>query len=168
MPPPATTAFSNGEVVRVLEITTLGVLLIQSILDVPDPHRHRVLRDPLVHVQRILLGLHPPTLTDPVPTGITLRDEVGDTGRLGGGQQMICPLRAQPVGGGDHMSMCLVHDRFRPGGGHHLTDRRGVQTVHHDAIGAQLRQQGKLAWVPGRRRHLVVTGHELRHPAAAR
>ena len=57
----------------------------------------------------------------------------------------------------------LVHDRIRPGLGHRLTDRRRIQSVHHDAVRAQLRQQAQLVRARRRSRHLVAPGHELRH-----
>jgi len=78
---------------------------------------------------------------------------MGYAGRLGGGQQMIRPLGAQPDGGGEEAvgvlqiglagvrhGNCrhLIHDRVRAGRGHRLTDRHRIQPVHHDRLGAQL------------------------------
>jgi hypothetical protein len=56
----------------------------------------------------------------------------------------------------------LVHDRIWLGRGHRFTDRRGIEPVHHDRLGAQLLQQAQLAL--GRRRcgHLVAARQELR------
>jgi hypothetical protein len=80
---------------------------------------------------------------------------MGYAGRLGGGQQVIRPLGAQPDGGGEEAvgvlqvglsgvrrGKCghLVHDRVRPGRST-LTDRHRIQTVHHGPIRAQLLQQ---------------------------
>jgi len=56
---------------------------------------------PLQHLQWVLLGLDPSALADSVHAGVALRDDVGDTGRLGRGQQMVDPLAAQPVGGSE-------------------------------------------------------------------
>ncbi len=148
------------------------------VLDVADRLHHRVRRRPRVQVQRVLLGLHPPALADSVPGGVALRDEVGDAGRLGRGQQVIRPLDAQPIGGGEPPIQVpeiglagvsgtdrghLVHDRVRPGLGHRLTNRRRVQPVHHDGTGAQLLQQAHLGRARRRSRHPVAPGHELRH-----
>ena len=127
-----------------------------------------------MEVQRVLLGLHPTALADPVPAGVALRDDVGYAGRLGRGEQVIGPLGAQPVGGGEppihvpHIGHTgdrghLVHDHVRSGRGHRLTDRHRIQPVHHDGIGAQLLQHAQLARARRRRRHLVATGHQLRH-----
>jgi hypothetical protein len=103
-----------------------------------------------------------------------LRDEVVYAGGLGGGQQVIRPLGAQQIGSGEppihvfHVGLLadgghLVHDRVRSSDRDHLTDRRRVEPVHHDSLGAQLLQQTQLAGVRRRRGHLVATGHELRH-----
>jgi hypothetical protein len=101
-----------------------------------------------------------------------------DTPVLGGSQQVIRPLGAQPDGGGEEAvgvlqiglsgvrrGKCghLVHDRVRPGHSHRLTDRHRIQPVHHDAVRAQLLQQAQLGRARRRRRHLVAPGHELRH-----
>ena len=133
---------------------------------------------PLHHLQRVLLGLDPSALADSVHAGVALRDDVGDTGRLGRGQQVVDPLAAEPVGGGEEAvglpqvglagvrhgkARHLVHDRVRPGRGHRLAHRRRIQPVHHDALGAQLLQQPQLARARRRRGHLVATGHQLRH-----
>jgi hypothetical protein len=108
-------------------------------------------RHPREQVQRVLLGLDPSALADSVPAGVALRDEVGCAGRLGGGQQVVRPLGAQPAGGGEppvevpkiglagvrHGNRGhLVHNRVRPGLGHRLTDRNRIQPVHHDAVRA--------------------------------
>ena len=130
----------------------------------------RVRRPPRVQVQRVLLGLlRPSALADSVPAGVALRDEVGYAGRLGRGQQVVRPLGAQPVGGGEppidvldiglagvRHGNCghLAHDRVRPGLGHRLTDRHRIQPVHHDRLGAQLRQQAQLGRARRRSRHL--------------
>jgi hypothetical protein len=96
---------------------------------------------------------------------------VGDAGRLGGGQQVIRPLGAQPVGeGAEPLGVPeiglpgvregerghLVRDRVRPGSGHRLTDRHRVQPVHHDPIRAQLLQQAQLRRARRCSRHLVA------------
>ncbi len=148
------------------------------VLDVADRLHPRVRRRPRLRVQRVLLGLHPSARADSVPAGVALRDEVGYAGCLGGGQQVVRPLGAQPVGGGEppidvlHIGLAgvrrgncghLVHDRVRPGLGHRFTDRHRIQPVHHDGIGAQLRQQAQLGRAGRRSRHLVAPGHELRH-----
>ena len=102
---------------------------------------------------------YPSALADSVPAGVALRDDMGDAGRLGRGQQVVRPLGAQPVGGREPAVRMLdiglasvrhgnrghlVHDHLRPGSRHRLTDRRRVQPVHHDRLGAQLLQQA--AW----------------------
>jgi hypothetical protein len=127
-------------------------------------------------VRRVLLGLHPSTLADAVKGAKALRDDMGYAGRLGGGQQVIRPLGAQPDGGGEdgvlqiglsgvRRGKCghLVHDRVRPGRSHRLTDRHRIQPVHHDGVCAQARQQAQLGRARRRSRHLVAPGHELRH-----
>jgi hypothetical protein len=94
-----------------------------------------------------------------VPAAVALRDEGGDATRLGGGQQVIRPLGAQPAGGGEppievlHVGLAgvrlgngghLVHDRVRPGRGHRLTDRYCIQPVHDHGLCAQLLQHAQL------------------------
>jgi hypothetical protein len=148
------------------------------VLDVPH-RRHPGLRPrPRHRVQRVLLGLHPAALADPVPAGVALRHEMGDADDRGRGQQVVCPLGTQPVGEGEPAvrvldvrlaCVChrdrghLVHDHVRLGGRHRHADRRGVQPVHHDPFGAQLVQEAQLGLARRRRRHLVAPGHELRH-----
>jgi hypothetical protein len=109
---------------------------------------------------------------------VALGDDVGDTGCLGRGQQMVDPLAAQPVGGSEEAvglpqiglagvrfgkGRHLIHDRLRPGRRHRLTDRHRIQPVHHDGICAQLLQHAQLGRARRRSRHLVATGHELRY-----
>ena len=48
-----------------------------------------------------------------------------------------------------------MHDRIRPGRGHHLTDRHGIQPVHHGPIRAQLLHQAHRA--RARRRYVPNT-----------
>jgi hypothetical protein len=115
------------------------------------PHEAETRRQ-LLGQERLLLG-HQAPLTVCGPGGEALGDDVGDAGRLGGGQQVVRPLRAQPDGLGAEPlwvpevrlarvreGECghLVHDRVRPGLGHRLTDRRRIQPVHHDALGTEL------------------------------
>jgi len=84
-------------------------------------------------IQRVVLGLHPPTLADAVEGGEALRHEMGYAGRLGGGQQVVRPFAAQPSGAGEkavgvlHIGLAgvrrgksghLVHDHIRLGRGH--------------------------------------------------
>ena len=57
----------------------------------------------------------------------------------------------------------LVNDGVRPVRGHRLTHRRRIQPVHHDALGARPLQQPQLGRGRRRRRHLMATGHQLRH-----
>jgi hypothetical protein len=99
-------------------------------------------------------------------------------GRLGGGQQVIGSLGAQP-GGADGPPVevlqvgfagvsqgdpgHLVHDHVRPGGRHRFTDGHRVQSVHHDAVRAQLFRQSEFCRARRRGRHLVTSSHELRH-----
>jgi hypothetical protein len=103
---------------------------------------------------------------------------VGDAGRLRRRQQVVRPLRAQPVRGGEEaVGMLqvgpagvrrrqrghLVHDRIRPGRGHRLPHRRPVQPVHHDGLGAELLEQAQLGRARRRGRHLVTAGGQLRY-----
>ena len=131
-----------------------------------------------MRVQGVLLRLHPSVVAGTVRGGVALRDDMGDAGRLGRGQQVIGSLDAQPVGvreipvGMLHVDLAgvgkaeprhLVHDHLRPGPGHRLTDRRRVQPVHHDAIRAQICQHAQLGRARRGRRHLVATRGQLRH-----
>ena len=146
-----------------------------DVLEVTDRFHHRLRRRPLLEVQRVFFGLHPAAFADSVPTGVALRNEVGDTDRVGGGQQVVRPLGAQPVGDGEppiHVLDIgllaadrghLVDNRVGQGLGHRLTDGHFVQPVHHDGVGAQLLQQAQLGRVRRRSRHLIAMGHELRH-----
>jgi hypothetical protein len=121
---------------------------------------HRLQHRPRQPVRRVLLGLDPSALADAVEAAEALRGEGGHAGRLGGGQQVVRPLGAQPVGGGEeavevlHIGIAgvrhgnrahLVNDRVRPGRRHRLTDRHRIQPVHHNPIRAQLLQQAQLA-----------------------
>src|SRR6185312_6289143 len=54
-----------------------GVLEMADRIRTPAHYRCRL------RVERVLFGLHPSALADAVPTSVTLRDEVGYTGRLG-------------------------------------------------------------------------------------
>ena len=66
-----------------------------GVLEVVDRPR------PLELLQRVLLGLDPPARAEPVQARVALRDDVGDAGRLGRGQQVVDALAAEPVGGGE-------------------------------------------------------------------
>src|SRR6185312_17294063 len=72
-----------------------GVLEMADRIRTPAHYRCRL------RVERVLFGLHPSALADAVPTSVTLRDEVGYTGRLGRSQQVVRALGAQPDGGGE-------------------------------------------------------------------
>jgi hypothetical protein len=56
-----------------------------------------------------------------------------------------------------------VDDRFRLGGRHRFAHRDRIQSIHHNAFGAQPGQQVQLGRARRGRRHLVAAGHELRH-----
>ena len=107
---------------------------------------------------------------------------MGDGGRLGRGQQVAGPLAAEPVGHGEETVRLpqvglagvhhrkgrhLMHDRVRPGRRHRLTDRHRIQPVHYDALGAQLVQHAQLGRARRRSRHVMATGHQLRHQTTA-
>lgn len=104
---------------------------------------------PVIESSGVVLRLHPSTFADPIPAGVTLRDEMRYAARLSGGKQMIRPLRAQPVGGGEppvhapHIGLGgyrghLMYDDVRPGLAHRLSDRSRIQTVHHYGIRTQI------------------------------
>jgi hypothetical protein len=147
------------------------------VLEVADRIR-QLWRARRARIQRVVLGLHPPALADAVEGGEALRHDMGYAGRLGGGQQVIRPFAAQPGGAGEktagvlHIGLAgvrhgksghLVHDHIRPGRGHRLTDRDRIQPVHYDRRSAQLLHHAQLGRARRRRRHLVATGHQLRH-----
>ena len=149
-----------------------------NLLDVAERRsRPAHLRPYLLRGQRILLA-HRSVIADLGQGGDALRNDVRDAGRLGGGQQVVRSLSAQPVGvGGEPLGVPevglavvrhgkrrhLVRDRIRPSRRHRLAYRRRIQAVHHNALGAQLLQQAQFGRARRRGCHLVPTRHQLWH-----
>jgi hypothetical protein len=103
-----------------------------------------------------------------------MRDEAAGADRLGGREQVVSAARTQlarerevvveaskieRAPQGRHL---VDHDlRLRPGDG--LTDRGGVEAVHHDGLGAERADLVELCAAAGRGHDLVAARDELWH-----
>jgi hypothetical protein len=131
-----------------------------------------------VRIEQIVLGLHGPTLADVRPVGVALRDDALYARRDGRGDEVVGPLRAQLVRGGEHPVEVLevhrdrqrghlMHDRIGLGAGDRLSDGDGIEPVDDDGLGAEPTEQLELLGTPRGRRHAVAAGRELGHEPAA-
>ncbi|WP_407691669.1 hypothetical protein [Pseudonocardia thermophila] len=151
------------------------------LLDVLDRQHPRVRGRADVQVERIILGLDPPTFADAVPARVALRDHVRHLGRRGRGQQVVGARRAEPdrpsepavhvldvgLAGVDRRDRRhLVDDDDRGGLHHGVVHGLGVEPVHHNRIRSHLPQQVQLRRARGRRDHLVPPAPPAAEPTA--
>ncbi len=113
-----------------------------------------------------------------VPAGVALHDEPADVRRLRRGEEVLRPLRPQPVGDGEPPVETakvrlaaerrhLVDDRIRPGADHGRANGGAVEPVDDGRLRTELLQTRRSSPGLRRRDHLVTAEQQLRHEPPA-